>query len=220
MNRITLAVDQRHQAGKGPARRLRASGKVPAVVYGKKMEPIKVSVDLHEFKKSFDLAGSNPIFDLKIRDDGGASTRTAILKERQVNPLDGALVHLDFIEVFMDVAIEVTVPLEFQGKPVGADQGGVLQAAARELRISCTPDRIPEAIAVDISGLDIGDSIHVSDISLPSGVQVVQDETLALATVVIPAREEEVLPEEEVAAEEAEEAGAAETSETTDTTED
>ena len=129
--------------------------------------------------------------------------------------------HLDFIEVFMDVAIEVTVPLEFQGKPVGADQGGVLQAAARELRISCTPDRIPEAIAVDISGLDIGDSIHVSDISLPSGVQVVQDETLALATVVIPAREEEVLPEEEeVAAEEAEEAGAAEPSETTETTED
>ncbi|MEJ2715696.1 MAG: 50S ribosomal protein L25 [Deltaproteobacteria bacterium] len=218
MNRITLAVDQRHQAGKGPARRLRAAGKVPAVVYGKKMDPIKVTVDLHEFKKSFDQAGSNPIFDLEIRDDGGSSTRTAILKERQTNPVDGALVHLDFIEVFMDVAIEVTVPLEFQGKPVGVEKGGVLQAAARELRISCTPDRIPSAIAVDISKLDIGDSVHVSDISLPSGVQVVQEETLALATILIPAREEEVVPEEEAAVEEAE--AAAEPSEPTETPEE
>lgn len=220
MNRITLAVDQRHEAGKGPARRLRASGKVPAVVYGKKMEPIKVAVDLYEFKKSFDQAGSNPLFDLKIGGGDAASKRTALLKERQINPVDGALVHLDFVEVFMDVAIEVTVPLEFQGRPEGVEKGGVFQAAARELRISCTPDRIPESIAVDLSGLEIGDSIHVSDISLPKGVEVVQDEKLALATVLAPAREEEVIPEEEVAPEEAEAAEAAEPSETAETTED
>jgi large subunit ribosomal protein L25 len=220
MNRIKLAVDQRHQAGKGPARRLRASGKVPAVVYGKKMEPIKVAIDLHEFKKSFDQAGSNPIFDLEIRDNGGAAKRTAILKERQINPIDGAIVHLDFIEVFMDVAIEVTVPLDFQGKPEGVEKGGIFQAAARELRISCTPDHIPAVIAVDISGLDIGDSIHVSDLSLPSGVEVVQEETLALATVAVPAREEEPVPEEELAAEAEEGEEAAEAAETAETTED
>lgn len=220
MNRIKLGVDQRHQCGKGPARRLRASGKVPAVVYGKKMEPIKIAIDVHQFRKSFDQAGSNPIFDLEIRDNGGAAKRTAILKDRQINPVDGAIVHLDFIEIFMDEAIEVTVPLEFQGKPAGVDQGGIFQPAVRELRIFCTPDRIPGVIAVDISGLDIGDSIHVSDLSLPSGVEVVQEETLALATVAVPAREEEAPPEEEEAAEVAEAGEAAETAETAGTTED
>jgi large subunit ribosomal protein L25 len=184
------------------------------------MEPIKIAIDLHEFKKSFDQAGSNPLFDLEIRDNGGKAKRTAILKERQINPIDGAIVHLDFIEVFMDVAIEVTVPLEFQGKPAGVEKGGLFQAVARDLRISCTPDRIPGVIEVDISGLDIGDSIHVSDISLPSGVEVVQEGTLALATVVVPAREEEEVPEEELEAGEAEAAEEQEAAETGETTEE
>jgi len=202
MKKISLAANQRRETGKGPARRLRAAGKVPAVFYGKKSEPVKLAVDVHEFKTRFDQAGSNPLFDLEIKDDGGGVTRTAILKERQVNPMDGRLIHLDFIEVFMDQAIEVTVPLEFTGKPVGVEVGGLFQATARDLRLSCMPDAIPNVIEVEVSGLEIGNSIHVGDIKLPQDVEVLQDAGLALATVLAPkaVEEEVVVTEEEEAA--------------------
>ena len=144
MNKVTLSVDQRTETGKGPARRLRAVGKAPAIFYGKKTEPIKIAIDVHDFKKAIEQAGSNPLFDLKIRGNEGTTTRRALLKERQIRPVDGSLVHLDFLEVFMDESIEVTVPIEFEGKPVGIDKGGVFQPSTRELRISCLPDNIPQ----------------------------------------------------------------------------
>lgn len=190
MERITLSVDQRHESGKGPARRLRASGKIPAVFYGRKTEPLKLAIDLHEFKKRYDQSGSNPLFELQIRDDK-VPRRTAILKQRQVNPVNSVLVHLDFVEVFMDEELQVTVPLEFQGKPAGLDQGGTFQTAVKELTVSCLPDKIPEVIVVDVSGLSIGNSLHVKDIPLPPGVKAAQDETLAVATVQAPKLGEE-----------------------------
>jgi len=190
MEKITLSVDQRHESGKGPARRLRASGKIPAIFYGKKTEPLKLAVDLHEFKKHFDQSGSNPLFELHIRDDK-VPRRTAILKQRQINPANSILVHLDFVEVFMDEELQVTVPLEFQGKPAGLDLGGTFQTAVKELIVSCLPDRIPEVIVVDISGLAIGNTLHVKDIPLPPGVKADQDETLAVAMVVAPRLGEE-----------------------------
>ena len=191
MNKVTLSVDQRIESGKGPARRLRAAGKAPAVFYGKKTEPIKIAIDVHDFRKAIEQAGSNPLFDLQIREDGGTTTRRALLKERQIRPLDGSLVHLDFLEVFMDESIEVTVPIEFEGKPVGIDKGGIFQASARELRVSCLPDNIPNVITVDVSGLDVGHSVHVGDITLPEGVSTLQDKGVAVATVAALKKEEE-----------------------------
>jgi large subunit ribosomal protein L25 len=195
MEKITLAAAPRHETGKGPSRRLRAKGQIPAVFYGKKSEPIKIAVDLHDFTKSLERAGSNPLFDLRIGDDTRPN-RTALLKERQVNPFKGVLVHLDFLEVFMDEAIEVTVPLEFTGKPSGLDQGGAFQITVRDLKISCLPDSIPEVIEVDVSGLTIGHSVHVRDVSLPPGVQVALEGSLALATVLAPKRADEATPAE------------------------
>jgi large subunit ribosomal protein L25 len=190
MEKITLAVDQRQQSGKGPSRRLRASGKIPAVFYGKKTEPLKLAIDLHEFRKQYEHTGSNPLFELRIQGDK-VPKRTAILKQRQINPVNSTLVHLDFVEVFMDEELQVTVPLEFQGKPAGADVGGSFQTAVKELLVSCLPDRIPSVIAVDISGLAIGSTLHVKDIPLPDGVKFAQDENLAIATVLAPKAEEE-----------------------------
>ncbi|MEI8182979.1 MAG: 50S ribosomal protein L25 [Desulfomonile sp.] len=197
MNKITLSVDKRFGTGKGQARRLRAAGKVPGVLYGKKTEPIKLTLEVHEFQKALDEARTNPIFDLKIRDNGGTISRSAILKERQFRPMDGSIVHLDFLEVLMDESIEVSVPIEFQGKPVGLDKGGLFQISTRELRISCFPDDIPTVITVDVSSLDVGHSIHVSDIALPPKVSVVQELGVALASCAAPKK-----PEEEGAAEE------------------
>jgi large subunit ribosomal protein L25 len=201
MNRIVLLAEERSLTGKGPARRLRAAGKAPAVFYGKKTEPMKLAIDIHEFKKAIDLAGSNPIFDLQVKEDGNTVSKSAILKERQIVPLDGSLVHLDFLQVYMDEAIEVTVQVEFVGKPIGVEKGGVFQAVAKELRVSCLPNDIPQIITVDVSTADVGHSIHVGDIPLPPGVTAVQDEGIALATVLAPKTGEEEAAGEEAAGE-------------------
>jgi large subunit ribosomal protein L25 len=209
MKRLSLFALERLETGKGPARRLRAGGQIPAIFYGKDAQPIKLAVKLYELKKVLDQSGSNPLFDLKIQDRARTSSRTAMLKERQINPADSSFIHLDFVEVRMDEAIEVTVPLEFIGKPGGVEKGGMFQAAAKELRILCLPDQIPPVIQVDVSLLEIGHSIHVAEIALPEGVQAAQEQTLALATVLAPVREEEKPVEEEAAAEAAEGTGGA-----------
>jgi large subunit ribosomal protein L25 len=199
MNKIALDADKRSETGKGPARRLRAAGKIPAVFYGSKSEPIHLAVDLREFKKSMDQAGANVLFDLKIKDAGKGATRTAILKERQTQPADGAIMHLDFVEIFKDVAIEVTVPLEFVGKSKGIEKGGLLEIAARQVLVSCLPGDIPATIQVDVSEVDLGHTLHVGDIVLPRGVELRQDPALAVATVVTPSGIEAPAPPEEAA---------------------
>ncbi len=196
MNKISLSVEQRVETGKGPARRLRETGKIPAVLYGKKTEPRKLSVDVREFRIAMEQGGRNPLLDLKVTENGKVvATRVAVLKERQMRPVDGGLVHLDFLEVLMDEPIEVTVPLEFEGKPVGIDKGGLFQPSTRELRVMCLPVDIPAAITIDVSGLDIGDSIHIGQITLPKGVTSVQDAEVALASVVAPMKEEAPIEE-------------------------
>jgi large subunit ribosomal protein L25 len=223
MRKIPLSATQRTEVGKGPARRLRASGKIPAIFYGKKIDPIKLSVDRHDFTKLYQQEGRNAVYELRVPDNGGSSNRTAILKERQTNPLDGGIIHLDFIEVFMDETIEVSVALEFVGKSVGEERGGIVQAAARSVRVSCLPNDIPELIEVDVSQLDIGDSVHVADLKLPEAVTAIDDETMTVVTVVTPKRVEIEAPleGEEGVEEPAEEAaeGAAETAEKSETAE-
>ncbi|MBI5250795.1 MAG: 50S ribosomal protein L25 [Desulfomonile tiedjei] len=198
MNRITVAVDQRDETGKGPARRLRAAGQIPAIFYGRKSDPIKLAVNEHEFKKLLEQAGSNPLFDLQI---GGTINRSALLKERQVRPTDGKMLHLDFQEILMDELVEVTVPLEFEGKAIGVEKGGDFLIVTRELRVSCLTGNIPEKIVVDVSSLELGHSIHVGEITLPEGVTPDMEAGVALASVTTPKKEGE-----EAAAEEPEKA--------------
>jgi large subunit ribosomal protein L25 len=164
---------------------------VPAIFYGKKSEPMSLTIDLHEFKKALDQAGSTPIFDIHVAGDGAAITKSALLKERQMRAWEGTVVHLDFVEVFMDEAIEVTVPLEYEGKPAGLDKGGMFHIVARELRVSCLPGDIPQVITIDISGLELGHSIHVEDIQLPQGVSSLEEPGTALASVASPKKGEE-----------------------------
>lgn len=190
MNRIELAAELRTETGKGPARRARMAGKTPAVFYGKKTAPIHIALDRHELKKALEKSGGNPLFDLTVQRNGETELRTGILKARQIEPTTGAMVHLDFIEVFMDEAIEVTVRLEFFGKSVGVEKGGMFQIAKHDLLISCLPDRLPESIRVDITDLDMGHSIHVGEISLPPGVEAVTDKSLALAVILAPSKAE------------------------------
>ncbi len=190
MNTITLNVEQRYETGKGPARRLRAMAKAPAIFYGKNVEPMNLAIDTHEFITKMGKAGHNPLFDLKISSEAGEISKTALLKARQTRPVDGKILHLDFIQVIMDEMIEVVTPVEFVGKPIGVEKGGTFQPAAREIRISCLPNNIPDVIVVDVSGIEMGHSIHVGEITLPEGVKAATDASVALATVIAPKKDE------------------------------
>lgn len=196
MNRISLTVEQRTQTGKGPSRRLRAAGKVPAILYGKKAQPLSLTLNKQDLMKAVEKAGTNPIFELNIKGAAGPATRSAILKERQIRPLDSMLLHIDFLEVSMDEALEVHVPIECEGTPIGVEKGGIFQQVVRELKVRCLPGDIPSVIKVDVSKLELGHAIHVSDLPLPSGVTAEEEPGTAIATVVAPRKEEEQAPEE------------------------
>lgn len=196
MNKISLTVDHRMETGKGPARRLRASGRVPAVLYGHKAQPLSLVLSVHEFKKALERSGTNPIFELEINADNKKIKRSAILKERQTRPLDSSLIHLDFLEVSMEETLEFSVPIEFSGESVGVEKGATFQPLLRELRIECLPNNIPRVIQIDISQLDVGHAIHVSDVTLPEGVSAVEDPSTAVATLLAPKKEEKEIVEE------------------------
>jgi large subunit ribosomal protein L25 len=195
MSTVSLDVFVRNERGKGPARRLRAQGMAPAVFYGEKASPIALAVNEREFRKAVEKGGSNALFDLQIKSNGETTNRMAILKDRHIRPVDAAIIHLDFYEIFMDVEIQVSIPIELTGKPVGVEDGGMLQSNTRELYISCLPRAVPDNVVVDVSHLSIGDTLHVTDLDIPEGVTVLTDESISVATVLSPRVEEEE-PEE------------------------
>jgi large subunit ribosomal protein L25 len=205
MPEIVVAAQDRTETGKNVNRRLRTKGLIPGVVYGARKEPIPVAVSPKEIASILRSAtGENTLFDLDL----GGKRRRVILKEFQLEPVKGQLLHADFYEVALDKAIEVKVHVELQGTPVGVKlQGGIVDFVTRELTIECLPTDIPEKIVVDIAALELGKHIRVSEIQVPPKVQIVTDAELVIVHVVAP-RAEEAAAAPEVAA--AEEAGAAE----------
>lgn len=205
MPEIVVAAQDRTETGKNVNRRLRSKGLIPGVVYGARKEPISVSVSPKEIASILRSAsGENTLFDLEL----GGKRRRVILKEFQLEPVKGHLLHADFYEVALDKAIEVKVHVELTGTPVGVKlQGGIVDFVSRELTVECLPTDIPAKIVVDISGLELGKLVRVSEIEVPPKVKIVTDPELVIAHVVAP-RAEEVAAAPEVVA--AEEAGAAE----------
>lgn len=187
MERITLNAEKRDKAGKGIARSLRRHGVVPAVLYrGGSSMPIKInSKELTGFVQA--TAGEQVMVNLQFPD---GENRLALMKDYQVDPVIGELLHSDFFEVSLSEEIKVTVHLTTKGEPVGVKRdGGILQHGVREIEIQCLPDRIPGHIAVDVKDLEVGKSIHVSDLVLGEGIKVITDPAEVIATVVMPAAE-------------------------------
>lgn len=195
MQRVALEVSVREESGKGPSRRLRANGTIPGVVYGYGVESLKVQVGALLLEKAID-AGSNTLLDLS--GDAGLEGKLFLIKEMQRDPSTRSLLHCDFLSVDTRRVIHVAVPLRFAGKPAGVEMGGVLEPLLRELEVSCLPLAIPDAFEVDVSGLAIGDSLHVSDIATPEGVEVLADASVNVVHVIAPRIEEEPEAEEEV----------------------
>jgi large subunit ribosomal protein L25 len=208
LEQLDLKAQVRKTTGKGPARTLRREGRIPAVLYGPKTDAMMLSIDFKEFEQIVKKANvGSVLLNLQIQ-NGETSTRPAMIKELQTNPVSGAFVHVDFYEIDMKRKINVSVPVVTRGKSAGVEEGGMLQIVRRELEVFCLPTAIPESIEVDISDLTIGDSIHVREIALPDEVELPEDIDFTVITVLAPKVEEEVVEEEEL--EEGEEAAEAE----------
>jgi large subunit ribosomal protein L25 len=206
MPEIVVSAEKRTEKGKNVNRRLRVSGRIPGVLYGGSKEPVPVAVSPKDISAVLRSAsGENTLFDLDL----GGTRRKVILKEYQLEPIKGKLLHADFYEVALDKTLEVMVHVEVTGTPVGVKvQGGILDFVTRELEIECLPTDIPEKIVVDVSELELGKHIRVSDLKLSDKLTMLTEPDVVIVHVVAP-RAEEVVATAAVEGAEAEAAGAA-----------
>jgi large subunit ribosomal protein L25 len=184
MPEIVVAAEPRTETGKNVNRRLRVAERIPGVIYGGKSEAQPVSVSPKEVLQILRSAsGENTLFEIELK----GTRRKVILKEFQVQPVSGELLHADFFEVALDKLIEVKVHVELVGIPVGVkNQGGMLDFVTRELEVECLPTDIPDKFAVDVSGLELNKHLRVSDLEIPEKVRCLTDADVVIAHVVVP----------------------------------
>jgi len=201
----TLKAEKRDDLGKGASRTLRRAGRVPAVLYGRELEAIHLSVDAHEAERLFhSISVDNTIVDLAV--DGEKKPYQTLVREIQTHPWRDALVHIDFLRIQEGVAVDLEVPVELVGVPVGVRlRGGVLEQIIHELEVRCIPSKIPESFTLDVTNMDINDSLHVSDIPLPEGVEILMSPGQTICAVAIPRVVEEAELAQPVVAAEGEE---------------
>lgn len=183
---LTLPAEARERAGKGASRALRREGRTPAVIYGGKEEPILIHVEQKELVRQL-MTGHfmNSIVNIEI---GGKTVRT-LPKDVAFHPVNDRPTHVDFLRLTGDAKVEVQVPVVFVNEAAspGLKKGGVLNIVRHELEVVCPSDRIPDEIKVDVTGKDVGDSIHISDVTLPKGVtSAITDRDFTIATLVAP----------------------------------
>ena len=205
MEEIRLKAEKRTQGGKNPVRRMRRQGVIPAILYGKDVEPISLSVSAKDWRMLQGRIKSNTIIKMAVKENGDADERPVMVKDVQRAPISDAILHLDFLQVSMERAVQVEVPLHFIGTPVGVTNGGVVEQHLRSIMVESLPGQIPEKIEVDISHLEIGDAVHVNEISLP-GVKLLAPPDVAVVGVTPPQAEEKPAEVVEAAAPAAEEA--------------
>lgn len=209
MERLQLEANFRKETGNGPARALRREGKMPAVIYGPHIEPILLALNINDLEQRLKNRNlTQLLFNLTI-EDGTTQPRTVMIKELQTHPVTRKYLHVDFYEIDMNRKIIVPVQVVTKGKSKGVELGGVLQIVRRELDVLCYPREIPEAIEIDITDMETGDSVHVNDIPLEGDIEIPADVNFTVVTILSPKitaiAEEEVEEEVEEAAEEADE---------------
>jgi len=208
MSEYKLAAENRSEAGKGAARRLRASGRVPAVLYGHGTKPRHLSVDARQFGQALRTdAGVNVLMELEV----GGDRHLALAKEIQRHPVRGDFIHVDFIQVRRGEKVHVSVPVHLVGEAPGVREGGIADQDLYQVNVEAEVTNVPEAVDADVSGLNIGDVLRVGDLKAPGGAVILDDPEASVVSVVAPAVEAEPEAELEEGAEGAEgEAAAAE----------
>ncbi len=196
-----LAVQTRKEQKKGPARRFRQKGLIPAVFYGRSAKNILLTVKNDELFKLHKEKKDHAFIKLII-DDGSDKKieKLSLIKELQFQPLTGKFYHVDFYEVDMKAKLTFEVSLQFVGKCIGVENGGELQHIKRDVKVSCLPEKLPDHIEVDVTALDIGDSIKVKELKLPDGL-IVLDQGDAAVVAVAAVKAAKVTPAEAAAAE-------------------
>ncbi len=215
MKTIKLKAESRTESGKGFARKLRQAGFVPAVFYGYEVEPIMIKVSSSDLIKLIERERSETSFiKLSIKDGSNKTEKVSVIKDVQIDTIKRKPVHVDFYEIKMDREVTLDLPIQLIGNPVGVEAGGELQQVKREIKVLGLPSAIPEAVELDISALEIGDSIKVGDVDLAEGIKCLDIEDGVIATVaakrvsvLVEAEEVEGAEEEAIEGEEKEEPG-------------
>ncbi len=205
MAQYELTARKRQEKGKQAAKKIRRDNRIPAIFYGPNTDPIMLTVDSSDLKNIMQRTiGENIILQLHIESDNGTDIRRVILKELATDPISDIYLHADFHEISMDKKLTVQIPVQLINTPVGVTNGGILQHVRRDITVSCLPGKLVDSINVDVSDLDVGDSLHIGDIELPEGITSEDDDKLTLAVVIAPsvpsAEEVEEKEEEEEAA--------------------
>ncbi|MGA1841983.1 MAG: 50S ribosomal protein L25 [bacterium] len=200
---FNLEAKKRDGIGKEAARKIRAQGWTPAIIYGKRKSPLPVSFNTNNFLKIVHgEAHENMLFKIEIKDKKSKDVSNVIIKEMQFDPVKGTLLHVDLFEISMDQTIEVHVPLEAVNEAIGVkEEGGLLDHVAREILVECLPENLPEKIEVDVTNLRLGEAVHIRDIEFPSGVKPAENPDKVVLTIIhkLKGREAVVteVPEEE-----------------------
>ena len=215
---VTIQATKRDGSGKGFARSLRRSAKIPAVVYGHGYDPVSITLDgivLNKmFKPGHEDSAEFQIISLQIDSDGTQTDTQVMIKEIQRHPLQQHIEHVDFFAVKMDEPVVAPVHIRLHGKPEGVNLGGILRHILREIEVKSLPADIPSHLDLEIGHLLVGDSIHVSDLQVPENVQILTDSAAAVVNIMLPS-----VIEEEKEEEEEQEEGQEETGESTGETE-
>jgi large subunit ribosomal protein L25 len=183
---IELKANTRAGIGKGRARSLRREGSIPAILYGPKTEPVLLSVNTREIEQVLKKGNiGQTLLNIMIQNNGEtAVTRSAMLKALQRHPVSRNFLHADFYEFSMDRKLRVKIPVVTKGIPLGIDKGGMLQIIRREVEVLCLPNEIPEKIEIDVSGLDVGESVHVNDLPREGNIEIPAEVNFTVVTVV------------------------------------
>jgi large subunit ribosomal protein L25 len=193
--RIRLEVQERESRGTSDSKRLRRDGMIPGVLYGNGKKPHAICVPERELRRVLTGGhGLHAILDVVLA--GQKTTHSSVLKDYQVDPIRGKIEHFDLQEVRLDQPIQTAVVVELVGESVGAKAGGVLSQVVREVRVEALPLEVPDRLELDVSAMEIGDSLRLSDLPAREGVTFLDDPETVLATVTVPTRVEEPEPEE------------------------
>jgi large subunit ribosomal protein L25 len=195
---VTLKAEPRSGTGKGVAHKLRAVGKIPAVLYGHGIEAVPVAVDQRALANALSTeAGRNVLIDLEVNGE----SHLTLARELQRDVLRGTLIHADFLKISRDQTIEVDVPIHVVGESIGVKEGGVVEHHLWNIKLACKPGNVPERLDVDVTNLALGDRFLVQDLVLPPDVEILNDPEEAILAVVVPQvlKLEEEVPAEAVA---------------------
>ena len=199
METIEMQVGLRTARKKGGARAIRRDGRMPGIFYGRKRAAVAIVLDGKEFEKRVGTLEGSHLLKLQSS-EADIDGRLALVKEIQRHPVTNSVLHADLYEVAMDMKLRIRVPLHFVGRAEGVEMGGILQPQRREVEVLCLPTDMPEFFEVDVTKLGLHDTIHISDLKAPAGVEIPYDSDIALVTVLPPVVEEVKVAEGEAAA--------------------